>query len=316
MKKIVKKIVIAPFRGVCIAGLWPIEKKLLHRVEEDESPLTFIIGPPRSGTTLLYELLVRRYGFSYISNLAHRLYITPVVATVMGKGVIGKWRKQPKDKYTSKYGGISGWGAPNEGGWIWNRWFPENYYLDETYIKNVPVQVIRKTVYGLVEVLKGPFINKNVMHSVRMKFLNRLFPKCLFIHVRRDIKTNMRSIIRSHYSTCSDVNEWYSVKPREWEKYKNEDIIMRSAAQVYYVHKNIEHDSNIIGESRLISIDYEELCISPAVTLESIASYLSSNGVHLTRSDETFPKLSTSAQRLFDDKTEQLIEECVYKHFK
>ena len=34
----------------------------------DQCSPVFIIGPPRSGTTLLYQVLVARYTFGYFSN--------------------------------------------------------------------------------------------------------------------------------------------------------------------------------------------------------------------------------------------------------
>ena len=72
-------------------GLAPFEIVLLRRAPEPDEPVCFIVGPPRSGTTLLYELLVRCFYFSYFSNLAHRFYRTPVAATRIGRRLIHSW---------------------------------------------------------------------------------------------------------------------------------------------------------------------------------------------------------------------------------
>ncbi len=50
---------------------WPDETRLLARHPEPIHPPVFIMGPPRSGTSLFYELLVTRYDLAFFSNLAH-----------------------------------------------------------------------------------------------------------------------------------------------------------------------------------------------------------------------------------------------------
>ena len=47
----------------------------------------FIVGPPRTGSTLLYQLLVRRYSFCYISNLLNRFPETPLALAKVSKTV-------------------------------------------------------------------------------------------------------------------------------------------------------------------------------------------------------------------------------------
>ena len=43
----------------------------------------------------------------------------------------------------------------------------------------------------------GPFVNKNVLHSVHMMVLDRIFPGCLFIELNRKPVDNVRSIVQA-----------------------------------------------------------------------------------------------------------------------
>ena len=45
----------------------------------DKIPL-FIIGPPRSGSTLLYQYLARYFDISYFNNYHHKNYMCPSFA--------------------------------------------------------------------------------------------------------------------------------------------------------------------------------------------------------------------------------------------
>ncbi len=46
----------------------------------DLYPPVFIIGPPRSGTTVLYQLLCKHTNFSYINNFIGHWYRIPILA--------------------------------------------------------------------------------------------------------------------------------------------------------------------------------------------------------------------------------------------
>lgn len=311
MRKKLQKTIINPIRNLAMVALQPLEKTLTESNGEMESPVCLIIGPPRSGTTLLYAILASHANFSYMSNIAHRLYATPVAATKIGMHLIRCWQMQQCGSLESRFGHINGWGAPNEGGWIWNQWIPQDYYLDGLDIDNLPVEHIRSTITGISKVMQGPFLNKNVMHSVHMRVFDKIFPNCLFIHVYRDLDANVRSIIHAqNYPLFEDrVSKWWSVKPKEWEQFSNTDMSLRACAQVHYIQKNIDEDAEILGSNRIIRVSYEELCENTKEVLGNITTFLSERGVNLQIKPPNFVKLEVSKKRQFDAELERRIEE-------
>jgi hypothetical protein len=271
-----KKAYLIILQSILMQSLKFIEHHLLNNYGSRPNKPIFIIGPPRSGTTLLYSALITRYRFSYISNLAHRLYKTPSVATLVGKRMIRSWH----GNFTNRYGQINGWASPNEGGWIWNQWFPEEYFLDEAAANRLPTQVIYKTITSIASIIDAPFLNKNVMHSVHIPLLNRLFPNCLFIITKRNILDSARSIIRI-YQEKKKERGWISVKPRGWALYKEADIHSKAVAQVILTYSNIFDDIGKIGKERSLIVDYEKLCASPEIVMEEINYFLLTHGIVL-----------------------------------
>ncbi len=274
-----KHWILAVPRQATMALLQPMESRLLQRAEHADPGAVFIVGPPRSGTTLLYELLVTRFRFGYISNAAHRLYLTPAAATQAARPWILKWRGD----YTSTHGAIHGWGAPCEGGWIWNRWMPQAHWLDETAASYLPTPMMRCTAYAIAGSLNGPFLNKNVMHSVHMRVLDRVFPRCVFIEIRRNVADNVRSILRlrQHRNHGRNSTEWISVKPRRWREFADADPVTQACAQVLLTHETIHADAAFLGSDRLLTIGYESLCAHPEVMLQKIAAFLNRHGINL-----------------------------------
>jgi hypothetical protein len=274
-----RQLGIGVMRGLIMAALAPIEKWKLGQQSGEFGPACFILGPPRSGTTLLYELMLTRYQFAYLSNLAHRFYLTPVAATLLGRRGIQQWQ----GSFESAYGHIEGWAAPNEGGWIWNRWFPEESYLSEDRAAALPVETIRPTIQSLCNVLDAPFLNKNVMHSVHMRLLDAIFPGCLFVHLQRDPAENMRSILRARANEGGPAlrEDWWSVKPRHWDRYRNSGNAVQAAAQVLHIHREIALDAKHLGLERRIVVDYADVCARPKDTIDRIGNFMTTAGVEL-----------------------------------
>lgn len=271
MKTALKNIV----RGAVHGTLGPMERGLLHQHRVLNSPPVFIVGAPRSGTSLFYELLVTRYRLAYFSNLAHRFYKTPSAVTKLGRKVITDYRAS----YASDYGHISGWGAPNEAGWIWQRWLDDGDWCDEGALNAADAEEMRATLAVQETVLAAPFVNKNVMHANRMRLLDAIFPGCLFIEVRRDTADTARSIIRAqerHKGPPPDAQAWWSVRP---SGARPADMITRAALQVTGVASDIARDGAQIGDNRLHSVVYEDLCKDTQNVLEGVGVFLRGHGL-------------------------------------
>ncbi|NIU01843.1 MAG: hypothetical protein GWN01_13315, partial [Nitrosopumilaceae archaeon] len=58
-----------------------LDRPYLMREIECRYPPVFILGPPRSGTTLLYQLMTCSFNFAYIPNIANKFYRCPISAT-------------------------------------------------------------------------------------------------------------------------------------------------------------------------------------------------------------------------------------------
>ena len=267
-----------------MAVLQPFERRLVRTAVPTKHGVAFIIGPPRSGSTLFYELLVTRFRFSYISNLAHALFNTPAAATFLTQRWINTWR----GRFKSTYARIPGWGAPNEGVRVWRRWIPQEHYLDESHARKLPSATIRNTAAAIAGILDAPFLNKNTMHSVHMRLLDRIFPSCVFLEIRRDLPDNVRSIIRMRQDRlgAEKVGEWWSVKPRQWRQYRDVDSVIQACAQVLYTHQNIHADSIAIGRERRHVINYESLCDDPRGALRAVAAFLRARSIHVEERGE------------------------------
>lgn len=257
----------------------PLEFVLRHRAAPGPPPI-FIIGPPRSGSSLLYELLMTRFRFAYISNAAHRFPRTPLAATQLFRSIIENW----SGSFASRTGHIEGWGAPNEGGWVWRRWLRDGDWSNGDELSDRQVSGLRTLTTGLSEILTAPFLNKNVMHSNRLLAISRIWDDALFLVVERDHLDNARSIVRAERTRIGpklDEDGWWSVRPRGARNFFGAADTVRAAAQVVGVHEDIKTDMKAVGEQRFHWIGYEQLCSNCNLEISKISEFLKHRGIIL-----------------------------------
>jgi hypothetical protein len=156
----------------------------------------------------------------------------------------------------------------------------------------------------------GPFVSKNVLHSVHMMALDRVFPGCLFIELNREPVDNVRSIVRAR-ADGRWVRPWFSVRPREWDRYRDASDVLKACAQVYYVHQNIEHDVLALGCQRRLIVDYGRLCRDPRGVLNDVDRFFEVHGLKLRVKDQVPKSFVESSGRVLDDETEKRIREGV-----
>lgn len=304
-----KKFLVSAVQLVVHTILRPAEKLLLDRYDgRTPKPVVFVVGPPRSGTTLVYDLLVTKYEFSYFSNFAHRFFRTPAAITLLTKLVGLNW----SGSFGSDYGHIRGWSAPNEGGQIWNRWFDDSIgYCDSGNLLEVDADSIKRTVFAVSEAQSAPFINKNVMHSNRMLLLEAIFPGCLFIEVRRDVCDTVRSIVRAQRKNQGprlDDNKWWSVRPSCAVSLDDTDSISRGCAQVLGVRYDIERNARALGDNRVLRVNYEDVCENTSQFLQNVQDFLKLNGVMLNVKHSVPRVFERMPSRKLDPNEEELLQ--------
>lgn len=305
-----KRFAISVVRSGIHIVLFPLEMVLRAFCSRNCPPPIFIIGAPRSGTSLLYELMVTRYRFAIISNLAHRFYLTPLAASRLGKSWIQAWR----GNFESRYGHIAGWGAPNEGGWVWRRWLRDGDWTDGAAFPKRHMSGPRRLVSGLSSIFGAPFLNKNVMHSNRLLLMQRIWPDALYIHVRRDVTDNARSIVRAERKDggpVPDAENWWSVRPSIAENYVGSSDVVRAVAQVIGVDADIKRDMQVIGTEYMWVIDYSDMCDDPRRVLEGVAKFLEGRGVNLQRKGEIPARFSPPPSKMLDADDDEVISKTV-----
>ena len=289
-----RSLIRSGVRAVLVPLLRAQEPFLVNGGDGPQMPPTFIIGAPRAGTTVLYQLVTDQLRVSYFCNFAASFPLAPVAATRLIRREI----RNHRSNFTSSYGSTSERAGPNEGYRIWLRWFKwaraPGVLVSAKDAKNA-----RGTVAALERMLGGSFVNKDPHHSARIRALCDVFPRCVFLWLRRDPLAAARSLLtaRRESPRCSAnlplEQIWWGHRPREYDLIKRKHYIDQVCEQVYYTERNILEDLSVVGPERCLEVRYERLCDGLAAELARIACFLEQRGVYVQPTRRRIPQLNT-----------------------
>lgn len=259
--------------------LHPLECALLPRsVCQPAHPPVFIIGAPRSGSTVIYQTLVNCLEVGFFSNLHEFFYGMPTV--------VERWynarARLDCDDYESTLGLTHGWHAPSECGAFWYRFYPRDPAVSEDIqLSQRKLARLTKIVARLTAVRGCPFVIKNLYCSLRLSSIHRAFPKALFLVVRRDEIDTGQSLLAARNGRFGQYEKWFSVKPPaalELESLPPHQQVIEQVRRIYDV---IDRQRMRIGRDRFLDIHYERFCDDPPRTVEEVREFTQSHGLTL-----------------------------------
>ena len=250
-----------------------VENNLLTKKEPDY-PLIFIMGAHRSGSTLMMQWLANMGSFAYPTNMMSRFYKAPIMASKIQLLLTDEqynYRNEIRDfnssiEFSSENGKTKGALAPNEFWYFWRRFLPFgelDYLSTDELLKKVDIDTFKSEFAGIVDVFQKPFALKGMILNYNIDFLDKLFPKAIFIHVKRDPLANIESGLKARERQVGSINEWYSFKFSEYHELKKLTPYEQVAGQVYYINKAVESGLADVVEHKKMVVPYEEFCTNP-----------------------------------------------------
>jgi hypothetical protein len=262
------------FIGLLNENLLNIESQLLIDTEEI-FPTIFLLGLPRSGTTLLSQLIFNNLEVGCTNNLIAKFWKTPLTGCYLSKITLGS---RKSDSYESTYGKTKDVYSPHEFSWFWHNLLNiknVKEYDPEVASKEIDWSNVRSVLLNINRLLECVVLHKPLeLLGYHLKKINELLKKALFIYIERDMEDIAFSLAKARLEYYNDLNVWWGSYPFEYSKIKDKPFQHQIAGQIYYLSKMYEENLRDIDEQRLIRISYKELCLNPQGVLEQIKSKL------------------------------------------
>ena len=256
-------------------ALRPRETRLVRRYFRDDLPTVFIVGVPRSGTTLLFQLMARHLEVGYVNNFMARYWMAPVYAARKFERVYPdcRWREDPE----SDFGAAEGLMEPHEFSWFWQFWleFGATDHLTREEWDAIDWEPPRAEILALAGWFARPVVFKSINYTnYHIAWLHELFPKARFIWMRRDPRYTAQSILGVRESRYGDRKRWWSVRPRDVEVWRHRPPEEQVAHQVHDIETAIEGAFAQLPARAGFTVSYEALTADPRRELAALATFL------------------------------------------
>lgn len=273
MYKNIKKIVWSILHS-CGKIEWFFIKKAYSKKHNTYSPV-FIIGLPRSGTTILYQLITNHLKISYINNFVERHYKSPFIALTLSN-IIRKNKKH--DCFQSNFGYSTMPFGPSEAGNLFAKWFSKDIpYWDP---ENTP-QKLKTNFYTFITawscINKKSIIIKNLRFGQRIKLITHLFPDALFIYIKRSDFYTLQSMYIAGEKLTESLKTWCSNK----EIINAEDLINTNYLIIKQLRESIVNDLKRHPKEKVLELNYEDICDKPLCVLDSIQEFFKKNNTDI-----------------------------------
>jgi Sulfotransferase family len=259
--------------------LAPLARAVGTREPDRRRPAIFVVGGPRSGSTLYSQVALACRRLAYTNNLIARFpRSAPFVARALR---IGRW--PVPQQFDSEYGDTRGPAGPSEGGDLWDWVFPwsDHHGLDASELTPESERRLQWLVRSLARVYEAPLLTKNLWNSVRIEAIDRALPDSLFVVMLRDPLLMAQSMLRGRSRALGDQPGLWSIRPREIVAFRDAPPAEQVAMQLVFTYRAIESARRRLGGSRFLEVSYEDFCRNPEASLTRLDAFLLGHGVAL-----------------------------------
>lgn len=246
-----------------------------------KQPLVLIVGPPRSGSTLLYQTLAHYADATYLTNLTSMFPRSPISCANLLHAYRQSTRKSPR-QFQNFYGQTPGFNAPNDGFEVWNRWLGDDRYRTPEAFDEHTISNMQQFFAAWTAEFDKPFVNKNNRNALCLGMLAEILPQATFVVIRREPLFVVQSLIEARLCVQGAKDcPWglASVRERSTESTPLQ-YVDDVCDQVLEIEQRLQLQLRKITPARYIELTYEGFCKQPLLTLQQIASQV--QGLNLT----------------------------------
>ncbi len=244
-------------------ALAPVERRLGASPRSQPHPVILVCGPPRAGTTVVYQALVSSLPVAYLSNVVTMFPRAPLVASKWS----GLARADAPHDLHSFYGKTSGLRGTCDALGIWDSWFGDDRTRPNLALSEKQRAAMRQFFTAADEVFRRPLCCKNNSLNV-------------LAHVVADLMRRNEALAASLYRARTDIHgdlsQPYgltaaSVDPTFVEP---SDPVESVIEQVRFFERVVADQQARLGSERFWQVSYEEFCQRPGDLIQRVAQRL------------------------------------------
>jgi hypothetical protein len=302
----------------------PDEERLLDRLNDllgpaaeadlreldERFPTLHVVGAPRSGTTLLHQLVASGLELGYVNHLVAATWRAPVYGLRLSRKL---GLDRPRSSFESSFGRTHAVEEPHEFGYFWNERlrYPDLAERPPEHEAEIDWPGLRRVLVNMAEAAGAPMAFKPMLLVWHLETMLEHMPRTCYVWIRRDPLQTALSLLAMRRSLFGSLDRWASLRPGGPDAFADEPPWRQVAAQVILLERTLERASQRLGPKHVLAVRYEEMCAEPRETLARIRELLGSKGFAPRLRELEPPPLVERQGELaveFGDRVEQALE--------
>lgn len=239
-------------------------------------PSLFIVGTPRSGTTLLTQLLAAHTSIGYVNNLIAAFWRAPVYGIRLSEKLMPRGARST---FESNFGRTRDISEPHEFGYFWSAHLGYKELRErQPGQAAIDWQRLRLVLVNMQHAFRSPVMFKAGLLGWHIRDVHGVLSKSCWIYVNRDPIQTALSLLEIRERFLGSIHKWASLKPLEYSWLQDEPPWRQVAGQVYYLHRRYTEQLAAIDPGSVLTISYRELCQAPEGVLHRIRSLIETQG--------------------------------------
>lgn len=290
------------------------ERWIYKRAERPKLPQVFVCGPPRSGTTVVSQVLTKFLDVHYFNNLTSLFPRAPITATKLF-GWLAPDRRKDMD-FRSFYGRTARLAFPNDALYFWDRWTGVDREIVPKKISKDNQEKMQRFFGAMEQHFGKPSINKNNSLNTYADLIAKVLDKSYFICLDRDPVYLAQSLLIASRFIHGDENIPYGIigsSGATQNAVGEPDPVKQVCEQVLWHKKVMMQQEELIGKERFIIVNYEDFCADPSKWVSKISWMALGEKLEVEDIRKSLKPFKISNKRKLDEETFSKIEDTFTK---
>lgn len=276
--------------------LTPLERREYERASEPQQPIILVVGPPRSGTTLVAQYLINTFNVCYLNNLTSLFPRSPIIINKLLGKLVAALREGEYDAFYGKSSGVLG---VNDALYIWDRWLGREREQVPDSLEPGAEGGMKRFFGALQSLYRLPVVNKVNRLNTCAHLVSRVLPNARFLCLQRDPVMLAQSLYIARRDIVGDMSVAYGVQHPDAVEDPVEDV----CRQVLFHEEQARGQQRLLGDETFTVFSYEGFCKNPL----GLICFLDREYPELTRRDD-----ERSEPRSFDVSNERKLPQRIF----